>query len=467
MDNYKDNLKKGIVMVFIANLINLVISFVNGFILPKYLSIDTYASIKTYQLYTNYIGVLALGYTDGIYLKYGGVKMQDISNSEINVCRTNLFIFQGIMTIAFVVAGYFMNDAVLIIAAITIVPANIAAAFKNILQAAGEFRIYSKIMNYGSILTFFVTMVLLFILHTETDIPYILAMAAINFLVWFLLEIKLQKEYKYKIRINVSIKNLIENIRAGVILMLGNFSNILMTSIDRWFVKFLLPTTSFAYYSFVVSTENLVGIFINPIVTTMYNYICVTSDFNAIRKIKRMCIILGLFLVSSAFPVKFIMEIYLKKYLPAQYVLFILFATEILFIVIKGIYVNIYKAQKRQEVYLKQIVLAVVIGCVFNALFFTIFKSNEGIAFATLLSVICWYIICCFSVKEIKPDWREVVVLMVGILVFIITGFMLPSIVGFVVYLTVALVLCILFMRKDFVALIQMMLSMVNKKWGK
>lgn len=454
-------------MVFIANLINLGISLINGFILPKYLSVDTYASIKTYQLYANYIGVLALGYTDGLYLKYGGVKMKDIPNSEINVCRTNLFLFQGIISVAFVVIGCFINDKVLIITTITIIPVNIAAAFKNILQATGEFRIYSKIMNYGAILTFLVTMVLLFILHTETDIPYILSMAAVTFVVWCILERKLKKEYGYKVKIKASKGNLVENIRSGVVLMLGNFSNILMTSIDRWFVKFLLSTTNFAYYSFVVSTENLVGIFINPIVTTMYNYICVTPDFKAIRKIKRMCTIFGLFLVSSAFPVKFIMETYLQKYLPAQYVLFFLFATEVFFIVIKGIYVNIYKAKKRQDIYLKQIAIAVVIGCIFNALFFMVFKSNEGIAFATLLSVICWYIICCFSVKEIKPDWREVIVLVIGIPTFIISGFMLSSIAGFIVYLVVVLTLCVLFMRKDFFALIQMMLSMVNKKFGK
>lgn len=70
-ENGTDKLKKGLVLVFIANAINLCISLINGFVLPKYLSVETYADIKTYQLYSNYIGVLALGYCDGLYLKYG------------------------------------------------------------------------------------------------------------------------------------------------------------------------------------------------------------------------------------------------------------------------------------------------------------------------------------------------------------------------------------------------------------
>lgn len=466
-ENYTENLKKGIVLVFIANLINLIISLMNGFILPKYLSVETYASIKTYQLYANYIGVLAFGYADGLYLKYGGVKIHSIPNDEINICRTNLLLFQGIMTILVVLIGWLVNDIVLIITALTIIPVNVAAAFKNILQATGEFKSYSRIMNYSSILTFVATMILLFGIRTDYDLLYICVMAAVTFLVWFLLELKLTREYDEAIRLKVSAKNLAENIQSGFVLMLGNFSNILMTSIDRWFVKFLLPTANFAYYSFVVSAENLVGIFINPIVTTMYNYICVTTDYKAIRKIKRMCMIFALFLVSSAFPIKFVLEIYLEKYLPSQYVLFILFSTEILFVIIKGIYINIYKAEKRQDIYLKQLVVAVILGCLFNTLFYMIFKSNEGIAFATLFSIICWYIICSFSVKEVMPDRNEIMVLVFGIPAFILTGFLLPSVLGFIVYITIIFLLCMLFMRQDFFTLLRMMLSMINRRLRK
>ena len=166
-DGYVKNLKRGIVLVFIANLINLIISLMNGFILPKYLSVETYASIKTYQLYGNYIGVLVLGYADGLYLKYGGMKMRSIPDNEINICRTNLLLFQGLLTIVFVTIGWYIDDKVLLITALTIIPVNVASAFKNILQATGEFKAYSRIMNYSSVLTFIVTIILLFIVRTD------------------------------------------------------------------------------------------------------------------------------------------------------------------------------------------------------------------------------------------------------------------------------------------------------------
>ena len=73
------NIKKGVLLVFGANVINLIISLINGFILPKFLSIETYAATRTYYLYVSYTGSLALGYADGLYLKYGGMKMADVT----------------------------------------------------------------------------------------------------------------------------------------------------------------------------------------------------------------------------------------------------------------------------------------------------------------------------------------------------------------------------------------------------
>ncbi|MEE1075769.1 MAG: hypothetical protein UHY68_00705 [Acutalibacteraceae bacterium] len=466
-ENSADSIKKGIVLVFAANFINLMISLVNGFILPKYLSVDTYAGIKTYQLYASYIGVLALGYSDGLYLKYGGKKISSIPNKEINIARSNLIVLQIIMMLIFAGIGFIAKDYILMIISLTFIPVNIVSNFKNILQATGEFKTYSGIMNYTSILTFIGTMTLLFVFKIDNPYYYVSIMATVSFIVWILLERKIKKFYDFKLGFVVSFKNLIENIKSGIILMLGNFSSILMTGIDRWFVKFLLTTTDFAYYSFVVSTENLIVVFINPIVTTMYNYICTQSDYTAIRKIKRMCLIFALFLVSSAFAIKFILEVYLNKYLASQYVLFLLFSTEILFMIIKGIYVNIYKARKQQSIYLKQLIVAIVLGCILNAIFYFVFHSIEGIALATLISVIFWYIMCSATVKEIKPDWKELLVLLISISVFIFSGFCLPSILGFFVYVAVILVLCMLFMKKDFFAMIKMATDMVKKKLHK
>ena len=461
------NLKRGIVLVFIANLINLAISLINGFVLPKNLSVETYADIKTYQLYAGYIGVLVLGYSDGIYLKYGGRKIGEVLAGDINTIRANLIVFQSITTVLFITLAGLLQNKILMLTALSIVPVNIAATFKCILQATGEFKAYSSIMNFTSILNFAGTMLLIFVLHIDYGIPYISLMVAVTFVVWLLFEYRLLTTYHYTLGFKVSFKDIFENIRSGIVLMLGNFSSIMMTSIDRWFVKGLLTTTSFAYYSFVVSTENLVAVFITPVVTTMYNYICVTSDYLQIRKIKRMCMIFALFLISGAFPIKFILEVYLTKYIESKYVLFILFSTEVLYMVIKGIYVNIYKARKQQKQYLFQLLGIIVLGCVLNAIFYKLMGNNEGIALATLISVIAWYVVCSATVKEIRPDFKEIVMLATGIIAFILLGFMTSAILGFVIYVFLIMGMSYLFMWDELMAVFKTGTGFIRKKLHK
>lgn len=460
------NLKKGIILVFLANAINLVISLVNGFVLPKYLSVETYADIKTYQLYANYIAILVLGYSDGLYLSYGGKRFADLGHNVINICRSNLLLFQGIVSAIMIGIACVLRNKILLVTAISIIPVNIAATYKSIFQATGEFKSYSKILNYTSILTFVGSMILLFLFKSDSSLLYIIWTVAVTYIIWILIERKVIVEYKNPFGLQVDLKNLAENIKSGIVLMLGNFSSIFMTSIDRWFVKALLTVQDFAYYSFVVSVENLIAIFITPVVTTMYNYICTTTEIASIRKIKKICLIFSVFLISSAFPAKFILEVYLQKYLPSQYILFILFLTEIFYMLIKGIYVNVYKARKQQNIYFLQLVAVIVVGAVLNGISYLITHSIEGIAFATLATVIIWYVVCCLSVKEILPDWRENVLLIVVVPTFLACGFELPSILGFVVYLLVSIIMSVVLMRDTVVAVFYMVYRIVKKKIG-
>lgn len=62
-------LKKAIAVVLGANILNLVFQVLSNFLLPRYLSLDCYAEIKTFQLFVSYSGVLPLGYADGMYIK--------------------------------------------------------------------------------------------------------------------------------------------------------------------------------------------------------------------------------------------------------------------------------------------------------------------------------------------------------------------------------------------------------------
>lgn len=92
-------LKNGIIKILAANILNLGFNLITNFALPKYLSFETYASIKTYQLYIGYIGVLHLGFIDGLYLEYGGKSYNCIDADRWKNELQTLRFFQIILSI--------------------------------------------------------------------------------------------------------------------------------------------------------------------------------------------------------------------------------------------------------------------------------------------------------------------------------------------------------------------------------
>ena len=54
--------------------------------------------------------------------------------------------------------------------------------------------------------------------------------------------------------------------------------------------------------------------------------------------------------------------------------MFLLFAAQIFYIVIKSIYVNLYKAQKKQSIYFIKLTAIIVVGFVFNVICYNLYK---------------------------------------------------------------------------------------------
>ena len=71
-------MKRGLFQILIANIVSLMIGIGLSFLVPKYLSVDSYALYKTYALYITYAGFFHFGYADGMYLKYGGKDIDKI-----------------------------------------------------------------------------------------------------------------------------------------------------------------------------------------------------------------------------------------------------------------------------------------------------------------------------------------------------------------------------------------------------
>lgn len=236
----KNNLKSGIIKILIVNVLNLVVTLITNFVLPKHLSTETYAAIKSYQFYINYIGILHLGYADGMYLKYGGKSYTEIDTRVFKRELSTLRIFQFIMCFAATVVALFMRDLVMVLVALSILPYNMFVGYKTIFQAIGDFDSYSKAINASTVILFLINMVSLFVLHIDKMQVYLYGYFVCYVLIWIALEYRISKTMcqEAKEYVEFDVKYFSENIRSGILLMLGNFSSIILTGMDRWFIKF-------------------------------------------------------------------------------------------------------------------------------------------------------------------------------------------------------------------------------------
>ncbi len=63
---------------FTSSLVSMIISSLVILIVPKLIGIKEYGYWQLYLFYSSYVGFLHLGWNDGIYLRYGGKKYDEL-----------------------------------------------------------------------------------------------------------------------------------------------------------------------------------------------------------------------------------------------------------------------------------------------------------------------------------------------------------------------------------------------------
>ncbi len=440
------SLKKGFVYVFLANMLGLIISVITGFVLPKMLSIDSYSNIKLFQLYIAYIGILHLGFSDGMYLKYGGKEIQCINNSEVKYEFKTFKIFQFFVTVICLFISILLKNSILFYCSLSILPINIGNYLRNLYQATGKFDKYAKFTNLNTLFTFFVNFFLLFIIKTDNANYYILGYILFYFVYWLLLELEVNTLFG-KVKSSFQFSYLKNNIKEGFFLMLGNFSNVIFTSLDRLLVNHFLGIVRFAYYSFAVSLENLMNTIVSPLSVVMYNYLCKNNDKTKIVLIKRVMLILSFLMIFLVYPIQFIVEIWLDKYQEASYVVFILFSSQVVSIIIRCIHTNLYKANKKQNQYFGIMGFIILFSLGMNFLCYAISKTIESFAIATLFTNILWFVIGEFHFKEYRLKGGDYICILCILVLFLTTGYFCRAIYGGILYTILTIFLLFVFMN--------------------
>lgn len=436
------SLFKNIARVLSANFLVAIIGFLGNFIFPKILTIDSYAMYHTFTLYVGYIAILHLGFPSGMVINYAGADYETIDQGQYKSETIIVFGVLSFFTIIFSGAFFITRNNMIGYIAIAILPVCITNSYKGLLQSWAKFKIYSRI---STAVATAIPVVALAFYFLSGDLPgniYIY----IYLLVYWLVTFKVVFEAVSKTR-TVKCKKILSRInweteKTGLALVLGNYINTLFLSADKQFVKFFFSTTEFAYYSFGMSMQSLMTVFITSVAQPLFPAMAQgkfkDQDYN---KVKDMLIIFGSFSGCAYFVTSFIVNNFIEKYIESLQVVGIYFVVFPAMAVINCLYINLYKIKGMMRTYVITLAGIFSIAIILNLVFVLLMGKFTGVAIATTITYYIWFLGGMKQFKFLKLAVKDIVYLILYTIGFFTITRTMEDITGFIVYFILIFVL--------------------------
>lgn len=463
---------KNIFYAITANGIGMIISALITLIVPKFLGVEEYGYWQLYALYTSYVGFFAFGWCDGIYLRYGGYRYEELEQKTFVSQFWLLTIFEGFASIAlFVVGMFFIEDSnkqyimymTILCGLITIIKSFVLL----ILQATNRIKEYAKYTRLNQYIYIVITMAALII--GSRSFRVLLAIDLISKLIALICCIKCCKEIiwgKFAPLAN-AINEAKENINAGIKLMLANIASSLIIGIVRMGIEHKWNISIFGKLSLTLSISNLLVSFINAIGVVMYPMLRRTPQ----NKLQMMYSVLRtllmtvlLFVLVFYYPLKVILSAWLPDYADSLVYMAMLFPMCI-YESHMALLVNTYlKTLRKEKVMLYINVLSVVASIILTGINVFLFIN---FTLTILLIVMLIAFRCIVAELYVTPIIginvkKDILMEFIMYFMFIISSWFVGGVVGVIIYM-MSYVVYVLIKKKD---IIEMLTTVKRLIWS-
>lgn len=401
MNNKVSSAQKNIIMVCFSNVLTILIGLFMGFILPKQISVESYANYQIYYLYIAYAGFFHLGLVNGIYIKFGKYDYEEIPYSKFKGFFKSLIAIQfvaAVALLAFVIlfdGGNDIDEKIAYLFVIVNIPlVNIKWFFSSINQFTKRFVIDSYLTIAQNILNLLmVGSIVAFHLYSYLSI---LIFTTITNFICMSFSIYQNKEIVFVKSEHAGLTEVQGLIKTGFFLMLSEFVGIIILGIDSIFVQQFLSKYTFSMYQFAVSIVGLVFTMVTVVANLVYPYLVRADE----RKyglyytmLSDVIAVVSLVAMSAFFAAKVVIEFWIPKYNDSISIVAILFGTIAFRILITLVCGNYFKVLKMIKEYTANNIMAISIGFVLDVIALVVFHNSWYIALASLLSFVIWYLI--------------------------------------------------------------------------
>lgn len=264
---------KNVSLSLLAQVISISVSFILGFVVPKFIDEYQYAYWQTFLLYVGYVGVLHFGLLDGIVLRYSQYDYEELDKQRI---RSQFVFLLGLISFASIIVALFglihggFTQTIAILVAFGILSKNIFTYNSFLFQTTNRisqyaFVVVSQRLVYGCLV------VLLVVFNHHNYIWYCIADLAGDCAGIFL-SIFFNKDLHFGklCTLRETFQEAWLNVSSGILLMFSNWTAMLSGSIAKMIIEWKWGALVFGKTSFAFNISNVILLFVSAISVVLF-----------------------------------------------------------------------------------------------------------------------------------------------------------------------------------------------------
>ncbi|MBO5629340.1 MAG: hypothetical protein J5965_09745 [Aeriscardovia sp.] len=462
----KSELKQNISYAFTSQFLSMVVSVIIALIVPKLLGVDAFSYWQLFIFYTLYGGFLHLGLTDGVYLKIGGQKYEDLNYDslgsqykysiciQIAICLLVCFLFCPKMSPD--------RSFVLISSSICVIIGNVFSFWSFLLQSVGLVKHYSisTILEKGIFIFF---LILFFVINSRSY-----RLLIVLFIISRLFSLSYGSvKCKELILSNwlpfrVVKEEYFTNTIVGLSLTISNIASMTILGIGRFFIDAKMGIIAFGKVSFAILMVNFFVVFLTQISIVLFPALKRLSEKEISSYYAKLNSIFTILSPSVLFLYPFIFVL-ITYWLP-QYrdslvyfvILFPLVCYEGKMQMLNNTFLKVLREEKKLLIFNISASIMSTLLCAFsvflmNNIKLAVMSMMVSIALRSLISELYLQRRC--SVDGLK----DIIIFNLLVVVFVISNLMGGAIIGFIIY-TTFFILVYLYDRNQYNSLLKLTL---------
>lgn len=428
----------------LANGTNTLVSLILVLFVPKILGVKEYSYWQLYLFYASYVGFFHFGWADGVYLKFGGKKYEDLDkgyfHSQFWLLTAFEIILAGVFAVVTLVLDIEANKEVVLLAVALCCILQIPRTFlQYLLQTTNRIVDYAR--NYLLEKIVYAVLVIAFLALGVRSFEVLIGA---DLFARALTLILLSRECKDIVKgkmwdIKTAVVEAWDNISIGIKLMIANIAGQLLVGIVRFAIENHWSIETFGKVSLTITASNLLLAFISAVSVVIYPMLKNMDQehySDTYKKMRNILMLAVLGLLVIYYPAKEVLSWWLPKYAESLRYMALLFPMCVFESKLTLLISTYLKALRKEKQYMIINWSVILITAVCTGV--TVYIMDSLVLSIAMLPVLMG-IRCCLGEMILMKDlhisiWRDILAEFVLAFLFIIVSWNIDSWLSMLIY---------------------------------